>query len=359
MLRRLLRTWRILALVLRRPLLPAIRGAALGLVWTVNQLGLRLDPLIWGPPPPIRRPILILGNPRSGTTFLHRFLHQHRVATGVPLWRMLFPSLTVGALVRPLLPLLERVSPARHHAATAHKTSLTAVETDEAALLFRFFDGFFLYAFFWAFDEEDAMDQFDPRVRDTSARDLSWWRTLWSRTLAGEGGARILAKPFSLNARPDAIFEAFPDAKVLYLVRDPVATIPSGMSLVTSALQGSVGFWQQPEALRQRHMERLYRGLTMLYTRFLEHLDSLPRGQVMVVTYPRMMGDFEGLMEEVLAFLEVEPDAALRQAIADRAAAQRQWKSGHRYDLERFGLTEERIRQDLADVYRRWPELVE
>ena len=95
----------------------------------------------------LRSPIVIVGNPRTGTTFLQRYLVKSGVGCGQELWRMLYASLTLQVFVRPLLPLLEKISPARHHSTAAHKTSLSSVETDDVSFLFRYFDGFFLYAF--------------------------------------------------------------------------------------------------------------------------------------------------------------------------------------------------------------------
>ena len=58
---------------------------------------------------------------------------------------MIYPSIFIQKLVKPLLPILEKISPARHHSTEAHKTSLSSVETDDVSLLFRYLDGFFLW----------------------------------------------------------------------------------------------------------------------------------------------------------------------------------------------------------------------
>jgi hypothetical protein len=95
----------------------------------------------------INSPILVVGNPRSGTTFLHRYLVEHSFGSGTQLFQMLYPSVILQKIIKPFLPLLEKISPTRHHSTEAHKTSLDSVETDDASLLFRHLDGFFLYGF--------------------------------------------------------------------------------------------------------------------------------------------------------------------------------------------------------------------
>ena len=62
-------------------------------------------------------------------------------------------------------------------------TSLSSVETDDASMLFRFFDGFFLYGFILAWAEQDLFHWFEPEKRDMSKRDFNWFESLWIRIL--------------------------------------------------------------------------------------------------------------------------------------------------------------------------------
>ena len=41
----------------------------------------------------IDKPIIIVGNPRSGTTFLQRFLVKNGFGQGSQLWQMIYPSI--------------------------------------------------------------------------------------------------------------------------------------------------------------------------------------------------------------------------------------------------------------------------
>jgi omega-hydroxy-beta-dihydromenaquinone-9 sulfotransferase len=298
------------------------------------------------------RPIVIVGNPRSGTTFLHRFLVDQRVGAGLRLWEMLFPSLAVRAMVRPLLPLLERISPARHHSTVAHETSLTSVETDDASMLFRFFDGFFLYGFIFAFAENDYRSMFEPATRDTSKRDFDWYERIWRDNAFSHESHRVVAKLFSLSMRLPQFMERFPDARVLYMVRDPVQVIPSGLSLVTGVLDKRFGFWKLPEEVRTRFIERLYGALVSLLKTFHDDwvAGRVPRERVMIVRYDRMMEDFEGLMAELTKFIDAESDE-LAKEVARVAKEQREFKSAHKYDAQKFGIEEARIRADCAFVY--------
>ena len=301
----------------------------------------------------VRRPVVLVGNPRTGTTFLQRFLCDQGYGVGMEVWQMLYPSLLLQKVLRPFLPLLEAVSPAKYHSTKAHDTSLTSVETDDVGVLFRHFDGFFLYGFFLAFDEDDHLSQFEPAVRDTCDRDFDWLEELWRRNLASRGQDTVIAKLFSLGPRLPRFLARFPEARILYMARDPVEIIPSGMSLVTGVLDNAFGFQRLPDDVKARWFERMYVAFVELLRRF--HADwasgAIPRDRVYIVRYDRMMQDFDGLMDEIHAFLGVEPTDAQRRAVAEQAEVQRAYRSGHKYDLARFHLDEDRIRRDCAFFY--------
>lgn len=304
----------------------------------------------------IERPIIIVGNPRTGTTFLHRFLVDNDFGAGLHLFRGVYASATLQRLLKPILPLLEKVSPARFHTSAAHETNLSSVETDDASVFLRFFDGFFLFGFLFAWDEEDLSPMFFPENRDTTARDFAWFEAVWRRSLVAQGKSRVVAKLFSTGPRTPAFLARFPDAHILYMVRDPVEVIPSTFSLVTGVLENAFGYWKVPEHIRARYNERLYQGLVDLFKRF--HADwasgKIDRKRVMVVSYDRMMKDFDGLMAEMIPFFGMEPTAAQLAAIKETADKQRAYTSAHKYKLEKYGLSAERIRKDLAFVYEEW-----
>ncbi len=304
----------------------------------------------------VQRPIVIVGNPRTGTTFLHRFLVDNEFGVGMHLFRSLYPSILLQRVLRPLLPLLEKVSPARFHQTAAHETNLSSVETDDVTVFFRYFDGFFLYGFFLAWDDAERLSLFDPNVRDTTGRDFDWLEAVWRRNLVAQGADRVVAKLFSTGPRTPAFLGRFPDAHILYLVRDPVEVIPSTFSLVTGVLDKALGYWSLPDAVRARYNERLYLALVDLFRRF--HTDwvggRIDRSRVMVVSYDRMMRDFDGLMAEMIPFFDMHPTDKQRAAIRETATQQRAYRSKHTYHLEKYGLDAARIRRDCAFVYETW-----
>jgi hypothetical protein len=204
-----------------------------------------------------------------------------------------------------------------------------------------------------SFDQEDLSYEVDPKVRDTSARDFAWLDQLWRRSLVIHGAQRNIAKLFSLGLRLPKFLEAYPEAHVLYMARDPLSVIPSSMSLVIGVVDKAFGFWAKPEAERKLWLDRMYNAWVMLLKRFHEDWTSgaIDQRRVFVVRYDQMMVNFDGTMDAMCKFLghEMTPDLATRiKKVADK---QRAYKSEHKYDLAKYGLTEEQIRKDCKFFY--------
>ena len=354
-LKRIARVYLILGKTFNAWFSPLISGVMVLVLRMIVGIGRIFDHVIfWKIRKPLKDPIIIVGNPRSGTTFLHRFLIKENIGTGSQLWQMLYPSVILQKCIKPFLPILEKISPARHHSTAAHKTSLTSVETDDVSLLFRYLDGFFLYGFFLTFDDEDLFHWVDPNITDRSSRDFSWFESMWKRNILTNKGERYIGKLFSLSSNLPAFQKRFPDAKVLYMVRDPLNVIPSGLSLVTGVLDKKFNFWSLDEKIRMRFIDRLYNALIELLNRF--HHDwtnnNINKENVLVVRFDIMMNDFETLMDQIINFIDIEKKDSLAKVIQDTAESQKNYKSKHKYDLEKFGLTEDRIKMDCKAIYQ-------
>ena len=301
----------------------------------------------------IKNPIVIVGNPRSGTTFLQRFLVNSGFGQGSQLWQMIYPSIILQKLLKPILPLLEFISPAKHHSTAAHKTSLSSVETDDVGMLFRFFDGFFLYGFFLSWSEKDLFDWVDPDIRNNSIRDFNWLESVWKRILINSNNDRIVAKLFSVSANCPKFQERYPDSRLLYMVRNPVDVIPSGLSLVTGVLDKKFGFWNKPEEDRNRFLSNLYKGLVALLLRFENDWSNgkIDKSKVYIVRFDQMMNDFSGLMNDVIEFTDYTNSDVLQEIIKSTDEKQKSYISKHKYNLSKFGLSEERIKEDCKAYY--------
>ena len=213
----------------------------------------------------IDRPIFIIGNPRSGTTFLHRFLLGAGDMAALELWEMLFPAITARKLLGGIVPRLDKLNPAQYHPSDVHDTSLRGIETDDVAWFFRTMDGPFAWAYFTAWRDTwgSAFSRRTFGIDGVSAKEenrfFKYYEAVWRRNLTAKGANRILVKSSMLTFRLDALLRRYPDAKLVYIVRDPVEVIPSGMSLLASVLEnGFDAFNRTSKEDQDKWLENLY-----------------------------------------------------------------------------------------------------
>jgi hypothetical protein len=273
---------------------------------------------------------------------------------------MLFPAISARRVMAPFVDRLAPFSPARYHSSAAHETSLRDVETDDALALFRFVDGGFLWSYFLAWDDDwgseraRAYFELDEEPERETERHFRYMEGCWRRNLQYKDKPRILVKASTYTLRVRTLLKRYPDCRLIYMVRDPVDTIPSGMSLLTGVLEKSYDMFNTTrEQDRKRYLENLYQGSCHLFRYFHEVWKSgaIPPENLCIVRYPRMMKDLEGTMGEVVDFLGVEPQPGFWEMVKAQAEKQRTRKSAHGYSLEKFGLTADRIRSDLGFVY--------
>jgi len=309
---------------------------------------------------PIDRPIFIIGNPRSGTTFLHRLLLGAGGMAAFELWEMLFPAITARKLLGRIVPRLDRLSPARYHPSDVHDTSLRGIETDDVAWFFRTLDGPFAWAYFLAWQDnwnselyrrEFGIDGVTEREKE---RFFRYYEACWRRNLMYKRSSRILAKTSMLTFRLDEVLERYPDCKLVYIIRDPVEVIPSGMSLIASVLENGYNMWDRSSKEDQeRWIENLYQASCDILRRFYEAQTdgSIPERNLCVVRYTDLLQNLEPTIARIVEFLEIEPSAEFLEEVRAQAERQRTYTSGHKHSPDKFGLSPERIRKDLAFVY--------
>ena len=308
----------------------------------------------------IDRPIFIIGNPRSGTTFLHRLLLGAGDMAALELWEMMFPAITARKLLGGIVPRLDKLSPARYHPSDVHDTSLRGIETDDVAWFFRTMSGPFAWAYFLAWQDtwgsglsrrEFAIDGVTPREEE---RFFDYYDACWRRNLTLKRANRVLAKTSMLTMRLEAVLRRYPDCKLVYVIRDPVEVIPSGMSLLASVLENGYDVWNRTKEVDQRRwLENLYLASCDMLRYFHDAYTSgkIPERNLCIVRYEDLINDLEPTMERILDFVEIKPTEAFVDEVREQAARQRSYTSGHGHSPSQFGLTPERIRADLGFVY--------
>ncbi len=309
----------------------------------------------------VEKPVFILGHPRSGTTFFHRLLTQTDEFATFKFADILLPSLTARALIRPFFNPMRFVKagfrdPSALFPDGSHQTDEESVEEEELLLLWRNDTQMNIFLTPLAFSDEDWSeivfnDRQPERRRRASTRFL---RQCFKRQIYATGRTRIVAKmPYS-TMRIKSLMEEFPDGRFVYLVRSPLRTMPSHLSLHRTFFSNRWGLDNIPEDKLMRYYRRRYQHNVDLYRYFHElwTRGELPRDRVKVILYDQFLSDLENAFEELVQFAELEVSEELRQRIREQAAKQKSYRRKHQIiSLEAFGIRREEVVKDLDFVF--------
>jgi omega-hydroxy-beta-dihydromenaquinone-9 sulfotransferase len=315
----------------------------------------------------INAPVFIIGNPRSGTTFFHRLLAQDTATfTTMHLWEILFAtSITQRELVRRLSKLDNHLGgPFHHHIARLdaraaqsnqiHNAELLAPEEDQFLLL-HIWSTLAIWHFSGILEEAGPYTHFDTAVPQPEQQAiLSFYRQairrhLYADHLKGNPGRCYLAKNPSASPKVRALRDTFPDARFVYLVRNPLAMIPSMISCLEFT-------WQVLGDPPDLYTARDY-VLDMAehwYTYPLTQLDRLPKERYAIVRFETLTQHADQVVRKLYDRFgfEMGPDYA---TILDAEAAKaRSYESSHRYELAMMSLSRDTILTRFATIFERF-----
>lgn len=277
---------------------------------------------------PIERPLVIVGQMRSGTTRIHRLLACDRQFQVNRLFEQLDPVPHRGIDRRPVNAwitgkLFALMAP---ELSAIHPTSPLAAEED-----------FGLHAFsMWGalFEGQWRVPSFAAHVEQADASDVYREFAMLLRINThrrGSCGPWLLKAP-QFAQELDALLATFPDARLLVLRRPPAELVASGASLV----------WHhsrvQSDGIDQATVGREWLRKTRLRGQRMD--DALARHAFQPrvdLDYADVSRDWRGAVAQAYKLVgQLPSDATLAamQRYLDRSTAHH----GHRYSLEDFGL---------------------
>ena len=334
----------------------------------LNWVGLLLDRILFPrfSRQPVESPVFIVGNPRSGTTLLHRLLasDEERFST-MRMWEVLFaPSIVQRKLIgvmaavdrrigAPLGRRLGRVEEGWHESNVMHDVSLLAAEEDD-----------YLFLHVWSaltiglssglLEEARPYVYFDQALPEEERIGLmKFYRRCLQRHLYAHRHAntatRYLAKNPALCPKLGSVLAEFPDANIVYIVRNPLEAVPSYLSMMQFSWR-VIGVPTEGDALRDFLLEMA----AHWYRYPLERLARLPQGQYTLVNYEDLVRDPQRTVEKIYAHFGFELSPAYAAELHAQSEQSRRYQSLHAYAGEALGLSRERIITEFRDVFERF-----
>lgn len=307
----------------------------------------------------IRKPIIILGLPRTGTTKLQRMITASQDVQKLPLWRMLNPAPFSGVYDKENDPRITAVVQGEVGSDTiknadafqaAHHLGMTEVEEDiilfdhtleiSVAGLCSFLP-FLLHNEWLAGCEERDVDRKTYADFHRFLQYLQWQ----------DGGHRdrpwVLKAP-SHNPHLVALVETFPDAILVQSHRDPCKVVPSAAKLMTSLWSVNADFDVKAVGLEMYHWLRLGMNRLLCARSHLE-LDD----RIIDVRYDDIRANIMPVIEEIFERHGSEISEQAKKAMLAWETDNEQGKHGrHSYALEEFDLTKEIVQTSFSEYIK-------
>ncbi len=311
----------------------------------------------------VEKPVFVLANPRSGTTFLHRLMAMDEERfTYMRLWQTIVPSVVAYRMVelirrvdrrvgRPLARLFGLIERAMFKGWDGvHHVGFNQAEEEETVFITSLIDPpvHFAIPHPQEYRHHIMLDDLSPERRAPIM--AKYKRALRAHVFATGNNRVLLSKNVFMGQRIESILDVFPDARFVHLVRHPYSSLASTISMFT----GPWSFFQ-PDVPKDSPDYRYWAEIGMdTYSRVHRLEPELKDRGVKFVTftYDQLTGDPKGTVEAIYDSMDVEMSEKFARRLTDETAKARRYQSTHEYNLAEYGL-------QPADIYNRIPEIFE
>jgi hypothetical protein len=299
---------------------------------------------------PVTSPVFITGFPRSGTTHLHRLLIKDGQFTALKLWEILFaPAIIQKQFFRLIGRIDRRFGSPLYKKACAMEARLFAearkmhhishfeAEEDEMILIHIFASAF--QTFMFPFDEMGAFADFDNAVSARRRKAIMrFYKNCIRRHLYVFGRDKFyVSKNPAFSAKIKSIYETFPDARVVCMVRSPFEAVPSAVSWMSHNLRSF------HDTANTYETERILDWISHWYTYPIRVLKAYPASAWAIETYDDLVSDPKNLVLNLYRRFGFSVSADFEATLDDAARRAGTYQSRHAYALEDMGLTPERV----------------
>jgi len=312
----------------------------------------------------VQAPIFIIGNPRSGTTFLHRLLSRDEGHfASMTTWEILLaPAVSTrkfiwaaAKLIRllgiPIRSLIRRWEREWQENNVVHKVRLRGPEEDEY-LWVHIFSTLKIWSFAAMVEEAEPYIYYDQQMDPVQkGRMMAFYHAALQRHLCSRDAQEeiYLAKNPNFSPMVRTLLDQYPDARFIYLVRSPLQAVPSHLSLKEKEWQ-LLGSPLEPYAAREFILEESLHW----YTYPLDELEKLPEDQWIVLEFEKLVGDARTAVREIYRRFDLALSESFNRILQEEARKARQHESEHEYSLSEMGLSEERLKECFAEVFKRF-----
>lgn len=297
---------------------------------------------------PVRKPMVLTGMPRSGTSALFNMLGRDPATRALLLWETQFPD---------PLDLEPGQSDPRRDAIEAHyakareenpeftKMHFASADTPEECVL--------VHAYSFHGVQMGVEIMLEPYRSWYFEQDLSDMYAYYKQTLQlldwQRPGERWLLKAPAHMWGIDALIDTFPDVSIVWSHRDPLMCTASICSMTFNML-GAISDVTKEElgpVCMDFYARSLERGLAMR--------DTQNPKRFVDVTHDDFVDDSLGVAKRIYGHFDMPVTASAQAAFDEHIAANPKGKHGsHDYSLEEYGLDPDAVRERFASYVDRF-----
>jgi hypothetical protein len=298
---------------------------------------------------PLDRPLFITGLPRTGTTLMHNLISRDPAWRVLLYWELLYPYLRsdIADFEQYAINLAEQGLKAlyRMYPEFIYRHETRATGPEECFNLIRL--SFLSIA--WA-NEWYLSDYLRWFLRQDMTDSYRYYRKLLQLLLWRKPGEHLLLKCPAHLFNVETIFTVFPDARVIWMHRNPVKSIASGLSLLSVFHDISGGPDEFIELYLVYFKESLERTMAV---------EQSGRRRLQSISYKKLVQDPLTVIRDIYERFDYPWDDTKGENISRWLGQNPQHKHGaHKYSLEDFGLAEADIKKRFSFYYDQYGHLL-
>ncbi len=307
--------------------------------------------------------MFIISNPRCGTTFLHRLLNldSERYISTV-LYHTILPcvlyiktiswisniDLKIGGPLHKLLEFFDNI--VYKGWKDIHPMGFNKTEEDEGLFNIIMFSPALTLITPWAYKMNylNFLDNADEKLKEKIS---VFYKTSLQRIVyAKKPNATLLMKNVFSTGRLNFVLSCFPNAKIIYPIRNPYDAIPSVISMFTSPWSA-----HSPEIPKNSEEHRAFGQVAIDYYKYLyKEKNSIKKENLMIIMYADIVSNPIKTVYNIYSYFNFELSPNFKVALDPFKLKSKNYKSKHKYSLEEYGLSKEYISSELSVLMKEY-----
>ena len=297
------------------------------------------------PPADVEDPVFIIGHWRSGTTFVHNVLSKDPKFGYCTTYQTVFPHLMLWG--RGFFRWVMKVVMPSHRPTDSLELNPDQPQEEEFALSNMTACS---YYHFWSYPKHTAeLRRKFLEMKDCTPEELEEFKReqkkLIDLALAVSGKKQFLSKNPPHTGRVKELLEMYPNAKFIYLIRNPYTVYKSTMSFVWNTIQST----KLQDITREELEAEVMESYKAIYDKYEEDKHLIPEGHLFELRFEDFEKDPVGMAEKIYKSLNLGDFESVRPLMAEYAVQKKGFrKNKYEYD-----------EKTLAAVDAHWHKAVE